>query len=127
MWLSFARNASLLATLMLVSTTNFAQDYYKWVDSQGTTHYTKTPPPKSSKNLGKVATQGFHNSAPTKVVETEVPPNQPPITVQPPPTNATTPSEAPAAEAIEPAKKVALDQQQRDANQALNHAQKRVS
>ena len=87
MWLSFARNASLLATLMLVSTTNFAQDYYKWVDSQGTTHYTKTPPPKSAKNLGKIATQGFHNSAPTKVVEPQPPITQQPTVAQQPPAN----------------------------------------
>ena len=105
MWSSFARIASVLATLTFVSTANFAQDYYKWVDSQGTTHYTKTPPPKSSKNLGKVATQGFHNSAPTKVIETEVPAVQQPIVVQPVPANPSTPSEAPATEEVEPSKK----------------------
>jgi hypothetical protein len=41
-----------------------AQQYYKWVDRKGTTHYTTTPPPKTAKKKGKVETYGWHNSAP---------------------------------------------------------------
>lgn len=33
-----------------------AQDFYKWVDAQGSTHYTLTPPPKSVQNMGQVKT-----------------------------------------------------------------------
>ncbi len=51
---------------------SMAQDYYKWVDASGSTHYTKNPPPKNAKNKGKVETYGWHNSTPTRVVEPQV-------------------------------------------------------
>ena len=62
------KKISLIASLCafsLSSTAVFAQDYYKWVDSKGSTHYTKTPPPKNAKKKTKVDTYGWHNSAPT--------------------------------------------------------------
>ena len=48
--------------LLLGSSQNYAQQYYKWVDAQGSTHYTTTPPPKSAKKKGQVDTYGWHNS-----------------------------------------------------------------
>ena len=48
-----------------------AKQYYKWVDSKGSTHYTTTPPPKNARSQSKVNTYGYHgdstptNSAPT--------------------------------------------------------------
>ena len=74
------------ATLLLCSSQNYAQQYYKWVDAHGSTHYTTTPPPKGAKRLDKVATYGSHSTAPTQTAA----PNQTPNTT-------TTPREAPAA------------------------------
>lgn len=48
-----------------------AKQYYKWVDSKGSTHYTTTPPPKNARSQSKVNTYGYHgdsrpaNPAPT--------------------------------------------------------------
>ena len=44
--------------LLFCSTQNHAQQYYKWVDANGSTHYTTTPPPKGAKRLKKVSTYG---------------------------------------------------------------------
>ena len=41
---------------------SFAQQYYKWVDHQGSTHYTETPPPKNAKNKTTITTYGHHVS-----------------------------------------------------------------
>lgn len=35
---------------------NYAQDFYKWVDATGSTHYTVNPPPNHVKKLGSVST-----------------------------------------------------------------------
>ena len=32
------------------------KNFYKWVDKNGSTHYTTTPPPSTAKRLGKVET-----------------------------------------------------------------------
>ncbi|MFW2034312.1 DUF4124 domain-containing protein [Acinetobacter junii] len=45
-------------TLLPFSNSTFAQQYYKWVDKNGSTHYTTTPPPKGAKRLDKVSTYG---------------------------------------------------------------------
>ncbi|MFW1753215.1 DUF4124 domain-containing protein [Acinetobacter wanghuae] len=63
--LSSCIGLSCAVLLSSVSSTSFATDYYKWVDSKGTTHYTKTPPPASAKKKAKVETYGWKNSAPT--------------------------------------------------------------
>ncbi|MEB3753582.1 DUF4124 domain-containing protein [Acinetobacter sp. MD2(2019)] len=54
--------------LSAVNTTGFAKDYYKWVDAQGSTHYTTTPPPKVKgiKNHGKIQTYGIGVSSQDK-------------------------------------------------------------
>ena len=67
-----AAQHSIIASLIGLSflgftTTSFAQqDYYKWVDSHGSTHYTTTPPPKVKgvKTRGKIKTYGWSNPAP---------------------------------------------------------------
>ncbi len=67
-----AAQHSIIASLIGLSflgftTTSFAQqDYYKWVDSHGSTHYTTTPPPKVKgvKTRGKIKTYGWSNTAP---------------------------------------------------------------
>ena len=48
------------ASISLVQTAN-AQNFYKWVDAKGSTHYTTTPPPKNAKKKGQVATYGQYN------------------------------------------------------------------
>lgn len=55
-----------LLTLLLLSNANiYAKEFYKWVDANGSTHYTDTPPPKSTKQT-KVNTYGWNNSNPTQ-------------------------------------------------------------
>lgn len=48
--------------LLLCSSHNQAQQYYKWMDAKGSTHYTTTPPPKGAKRLDKVSTYGSSHS-----------------------------------------------------------------
>ena len=43
-------------TMAMQSSYIFAQDFYKWVDKNGTTNYTKTPPPKGARSVGSVNT-----------------------------------------------------------------------
>lgn len=48
-----------VATAILVcSSQSQAEQYYKWVDKNGSTHYTTTPPPKGTKHLNRVSTYG---------------------------------------------------------------------
>jgi len=44
--------------ILLSSSQGQAQQYYKWMDKSGSTHYTTTPPPKGAKHLNKVSTYG---------------------------------------------------------------------
>lgn len=53
-----ALSSLLLSLFAFSSSSSFAKEYYKWVDSKGSTHYTTTPPPKNAKNHGKVNTYG---------------------------------------------------------------------
>lgn len=53
----FKINAFLLLTISsLVATQSQAQKFHKWVDKNGSTHYTLTPPPTNAKRLGQIAT-----------------------------------------------------------------------
>ncbi|MDM1020869.1 DUF4124 domain-containing protein [Acinetobacter sp. VNK23] len=56
--------------LLFCSTQNHAQQYYKWVDANGSTHYTTTPPPKGAKRLNKVSTYGSQPSSDQKPAST---------------------------------------------------------
>lgn len=58
---SFKFIVFLVFSLLNISTV-FAQQYFKWMDAQGSTHYTTTPPPKNAKNKGKVETYNWHVS-----------------------------------------------------------------
>ena len=49
---------ALAVCAFLCTTQTQAQQYYKWVDANGSTHYTTTPPPKGAKRLDKIATYG---------------------------------------------------------------------
>ena len=51
-----------------------AREYYKWVDANGSTHYSKTPPPKNAKKQGRVETFGTKSST---VATTQTPQNEP--------------------------------------------------
>ena len=61
-----------LSAFVSISTTASAQNFYKWVDSKGTTHYTQTPPPQGAKTTGQVRT--FAGPSTTQIQErTETP------------------------------------------------------
>ena len=68
---SLKTNLYIAATtaILIYSSQSQAQQYYKWMDKSGSTHYTTTPPPKSAKHLNKVSTYGsqpsIKNSTPT--------------------------------------------------------------
>lgn len=98
------------AGILLFSMTSHvsAAEYYKWVDAKGTTHYTKTPPPKSSKKVKTVATYGWTNSATT-----------PSGTGQ----NAVQPENGHPAHGRPNPAGTENDQQQREANEALERGQ----
>lgn len=54
---------------LLFPVVGHTQNFYKWVDANGSTHYTTTPPPKNAKKLGAVNTindtpSGSHYSPP---------------------------------------------------------------
>ncbi|MDN5513139.1 MAG: DUF4124 domain-containing protein [Acinetobacter sp.] len=53
---SFLFNYLVLSLILLASACIHAQDFYKWVDANGSTHYTSTPPPKNAKRLGSIST-----------------------------------------------------------------------
>lgn len=52
-----------LGLALFFSHQSYAKEYYKWVDSNGSTHYSATPPPKSAKNKGKIDTYGYYSSS----------------------------------------------------------------
>lgn len=70
----------LVYSLIEFSQSSFAQqDYYKWVDSHGSTHYTTTPPPKAKgvKTHGKIKTYGWAaKSAPPETTTDTAPASQ---------------------------------------------------
>ena len=59
------RLSCLSASLILIFATSAvsAKQYYKWVDANGSAHYTTTPPPKTAKKKGKVDTYGVTASS----------------------------------------------------------------
>ncbi|MFW1858930.1 DUF4124 domain-containing protein [Acinetobacter defluvii] len=85
---------------------SFAKEFYKWVDSNGSTHYSANPPPKNARHKTKVETYGHNVSGSTS---SATPVDTPPTT---PPQN-TTPSQVEAPKA----------DQQSEANAALQKGQ----
>lgn len=112
------RLSCLSASLILIFATSAvsAKQYYKWVDANGSTHYTTTPPPKTAKKKGKVDTYGWKNSAPTVAT-----PANPTANSAPAATNTTNQQTTPTTN--HPVGNPVMDQQQREANAALNQAQ----
>ncbi|HHQ1840476.1 TPA: DUF4124 domain-containing protein [Acinetobacter baumannii] len=49
---------AITTAILLCSSQSQAQQYYKWMDQSGSTHYTTTPPPQGAKHLNKVSTYG---------------------------------------------------------------------
>ena len=106
-----------LGLLCSAPSLSFAKEYYKWVDSKGTTHYTTTPPPKSSKSRGKIDTYGYRTSIPATSTAQQNSSNTSSNTSNP--AQAPTTSNTPQTQS--------MDSQQRDANAALqNGAVERV-
>lgn len=60
--LSIMMSLVLLSSVAFTTHTLYAQSYYKWIDAQGSTHYTRTPPPKGVKKRGKVDTYSSTSS-----------------------------------------------------------------
>jgi len=107
-----AFSLSCAVVLSICSTSASAIQYHKWVDAKGVTHYTKTPPPKSAKKATTVDTYGWKNSAPasSRTTETEVQTENTPQEQQ---------QQAPQVPANQ-------DQQQREANEALQQSKNRA-
>ncbi|MFI8010483.1 DUF4124 domain-containing protein [Acinetobacter sp. ABJ_C4_1] len=59
--------------ILVCSTQSQAEQYYKWVDQSGSTHYTTTPPPKGAKHLNKVSTYGTQPSVKNSTPSPEQP------------------------------------------------------
>lgn len=57
---------SLSIALTGLSPSTFAQNFYKWVDAKGSTHYTATPPPSNAKKKSKVETYGWKTTPAVK-------------------------------------------------------------
>ncbi|WP_250752593.1 DUF4124 domain-containing protein [Acinetobacter modestus] len=52
-------NPKLYSTILILCiypAISHAQNFYKWVDENGSTHYSVTPPPSNAKKLGSVST-----------------------------------------------------------------------
>nr|WP_151796756.1 DUF4124 domain-containing protein [Acinetobacter soli] len=64
----------LLSGFAFTTNTLYAQSYYKWIDAQGSTHYTKTPPPKGAKKQGKVDTYSSTSSTSAATSSPTTPP-----------------------------------------------------
>ncbi|OTG76136.1 hypothetical protein B9T26_03295 [Acinetobacter sp. ANC 4169] len=68
---SFLFNYLVLSLILLASAYIHAQDFYKWVDAKGSTHYTTTPPPKNAKWLGSISTYQNKTEQSKKVPESK--------------------------------------------------------
>lgn len=62
--------AAMISIAAFSSSQSFAKQYYKWVDSKGSTHYTATPPPKNAKSKSKIDTYGTHQSTVATTAQT---------------------------------------------------------
>ncbi len=110
-----------LGLLCSAPSLSFAKEYYKWVDSKGTTHYTTTPPPKSSKSRGKIDTYGYRTSIPATSTAQQNSSNTSSNN------NSSTANPAQAPTTSNTPQTQSMDSQQRDANAALqNGAVERV-
>lgn len=97
--------SAIAGIFLLSTTTTFAKEYYKWIDRNGSTHYSATPPPKSAKSRGKIDTHGYYSPTASTNNKTSAQSNTPAQTSAPTP----------------PAAGSNIDQQQREANAALQN------
>lgn len=86
----YMKNLNLYSLITLIlsiyPTTTYPQDFYKWVDASGSTHYSATPPPSSAKKLGSVSTYSNSLEQTKKQLSDNKPVqnlNQPPFPVAP--------------------------------------------
>lgn len=63
---------ALFGALACAAQLTSAQEFYKWVDQKGSTHYTTTPPPKNAKKLSKVDTYGTRQNTQVKTAPPSV-------------------------------------------------------
>lgn len=52
----FQQHSVITLILSIYPAITYPQDFYKWVDASGSTHYSVTPPPSNVKKLGSVST-----------------------------------------------------------------------
>lgn len=79
-WFNTTFMAVVVSTVAVTaSTQSFAKQYYKWVDSKGSTHYTSTPPPKNAR-VKKVETYGYRGELTTAPTPTVAQPTTTPAT-----------------------------------------------
>lgn len=52
----FQQHSVITLILSIYPAITYPQDFYKWVDASGSTHYSVTPPPSNAKKLGSVST-----------------------------------------------------------------------
>ncbi len=90
---------AIITAILVCSTQSQAEQYYKWVDKNGSTHYTTTPPPKGAKHLNKVSTYGTQPSVKNPTSNTEQPAQTKTDKAVPEAANATQEKTAPAVAA----------------------------
>lgn len=89
-----------LSSFLLTSTITQAQSFHKWVDQNGSTHYTLTPPPANAKKVSQVATYSDRTTYTAPTTEEAKPNNQNTENTNQTPTNErTTTSEPQSTEA----------------------------
>ena len=82
----FQQHSVITLILSIYPATTYPQDFYKWVDASGSTHYSATPPPSSAKKLGSVSTYSNSLEQTKKQLSDNKPVqnlNQPPFPVTP--------------------------------------------
>ncbi|WP_338559772.1 DUF4124 domain-containing protein [Acinetobacter sp. KS-LM10] len=112
---SIALYVILTSTAIFTANQTFAKEYYKWVDSNGSTHYTATPPPKAAKKKGKVETYGWQGQPAATQTPVNVNPQQSKESQNP---SGQSPTQ-PTTHASTRGNVSEIDSQQREANEAL--------
>lgn len=98
------------------SNLSFAKEFYKWIDHKGSTHYTTTPPPKSSQSRGKIDTYGYRIPSTSNA--------QPAAATQHNSSSEVNPSTTASTPGIQNRENQNLDNQQLEANRALEKGAK---
>lgn len=115
---SIALYVILTSTAIFTANQTFAKEYYKWVDSNGSTHYTATPPPKAAKKKGKVETYGWQGQPAATQTPVNVNPQQSKESHESQIPSGQSPNQ-PTTHATTRGNVSEIDTQQREANEAL--------